>query len=621
MVVRKGMAALTVPKEIKVFFEGSGGRSLLVKGGPGSGKSLFTLQVLNDIFDRTKSIYIPSRVTMKKADAKLKKKSQDSNVYLDMLGLGNYKGEELHDRFPWLQEIEMGTKTAALQPKKTDQAPNPSMSGVFAKFDTREFVDIFNAVDRNLPDRSHIVIDSLEGLVRRYQYEGTDVDVLELAYGLQKELVENRNTNLLVVSEQEDDERLDFILDGVVQLKKCQEEGRITREVELKKIKGLHITRSVYSFTLNRGMFNFFDQYNTPVFTKCGLVCNSCKLFSNGTCTGCDSEVKKRNLKCKIYQMATKKAINVCTPGRDMDEDTFREAEDSCPLLNKEYDHRENRLQLWNTMANTTHRFSTGSSDFDRILGGGYQRGSFNLIEVDPQIPQWGYMPLLYPTMINFIRSQNGVLITSMEELSQQEVARNIIPFTGNDAYSRCLRIVLSYSPREKDENIYYIGADNFQERQSLWRDAFYHFKKHLFNMRFQPSQDDAPEGEEEEYEKELYSSKKAVVRPRFNPGRVPIMDITSLSHLEYLFNRDDVLHLLGWGISKMGETGDLSMGLIKTGSGIAQHVANLATTHFRIKEFNGAFGIYGVKPRTKVHMMNLDFSNGIPNLQLKTME
>ena len=54
---------ISIPSEIRTFFGKPGGRSLLVKGPAGSGKTTFALQLLEDMADPKKSFYLSSRVS------------------------------------------------------------------------------------------------------------------------------------------------------------------------------------------------------------------------------------------------------------------------------------------------------------------------------------------------------------------------------------------------------------------------------------------------------------------------------------------------------------------------------------------------------------------------------
>ena len=70
------------PNEIKSFFNQKSGRSLLIKGSPGTGKTTFALQLLEELTDPDKSFYLTTRVS----------------------------DDALYSQFPWLKDKEMKTR-------------------------------------------------------------------------------------------------------------------------------------------------------------------------------------------------------------------------------------------------------------------------------------------------------------------------------------------------------------------------------------------------------------------------------------------------------------------------------------------------------------------------------
>ncbi|MHC1567180.1 MAG: gas vesicle protein GvpD P-loop domain-containing protein [Candidatus Syntropharchaeia archaeon] len=55
-----------IPTEILEFFQGEIGKVLLVKGNPGTGKTIFALTLLNEICDLNNGIYLSTRMDSEK---------------------------------------------------------------------------------------------------------------------------------------------------------------------------------------------------------------------------------------------------------------------------------------------------------------------------------------------------------------------------------------------------------------------------------------------------------------------------------------------------------------------------------------------------------------------------
>src|SRR5580658_11033956 len=68
-----------VPPEVIAFLSGKGGRSLIVKGGAGTGKTTFGLELLERVGQPSRSYYLSTRVG----------------------------DEALYRQFPWLKTTEM----------------------------------------------------------------------------------------------------------------------------------------------------------------------------------------------------------------------------------------------------------------------------------------------------------------------------------------------------------------------------------------------------------------------------------------------------------------------------------------------------------------------------------
>ena len=71
-----------VPREICEFFGQPGGRSLVIKGGAGSGKTTLALQIMEEIAEPDTSFYLSTRVS-------------DASLYI---------------QFPWLREKDMRSR-------------------------------------------------------------------------------------------------------------------------------------------------------------------------------------------------------------------------------------------------------------------------------------------------------------------------------------------------------------------------------------------------------------------------------------------------------------------------------------------------------------------------------
>ena len=254
----------SIPPEITEFFGQKGGRSLLVKGGAGTGKTTFALQFMEELIDSEKSLYLTTRVS----------------------------DEALFQHFPWLKEKEMRARIIdsgrvllqALAPgDKEEEKPKDGRvevardflksirkdeSGPPTQVDRRlfsvlleenrmpELERIYDRVNAILPEKATVVVDSVEGFVNKY---GIGID--DLIITLQKDLVENSNTNVIFVLEKAEAPDIEYLVDGVAQLHRWQMENRRVREIRLLKLRATEIRQPAYLMTLHGGPFKPFEPF------------------------------------------------------------------------------------------------------------------------------------------------------------------------------------------------------------------------------------------------------------------------------------------------------------------------------------------------------------------------
>ncbi len=123
-----------------------------------------------------------------------------------------------------------------------------------------------------------VVLDSWEGLF----FESHTLGVEEIS-----KLVEDYDARFVVVTERREQTDLDYLLDGVVVLRRKFHEGRVVREIELKKLRGVSIKQSRFLFTLDSGKFRYlppFSSYHTKGAVNVGEpIPPASGLFSSGS--------------------------------------------------------------------------------------------------------------------------------------------------------------------------------------------------------------------------------------------------------------------------------------------------------------------------------------------------
>ena len=222
-------ATLEVASTYLLDFFIAGGRSVIVRGDPGTGKTSFVLQLLDyHSKNNFKSVYMSTRLS-----AKTLKSHQP---WVEMVQ-GKY------GTVPRLAEDQIGFQDSR------------RMDGVRAITGLRAYLEQVG--------NPFVVLDSWEGLF----FESHTLGVEEIS-----KLVEDYDARFVVVTERREQTDLDYLLDGVIVLRRKFHEGRVVREIELKKLRGVSIKQSRFIFTLDQGKFRYLPPLSSQNLVG-GEVC------------------------------------------------------------------------------------------------------------------------------------------------------------------------------------------------------------------------------------------------------------------------------------------------------------------------------------------------------------
>jgi len=254
-----------IPEEIVRFFSGPGGMSLMIKGAPGTGKTTFALQYLDEQTDPEKSIYLSTRVSdealyhhfpwLRKKDMEARI-IDSSKVLLEALYPGEHEEIE-HEHVDTKVEAAREFLQSITPEKETPTKVSRKMLHVLLEQNrVPEIERVYERVDLILPDRATVVVDSVEGVTHKYGF-----DMEEFVLTLQKDLVENSNTNVIFVLEKSSAENLEYLVDGVIEFKKWERENRRVREIVIHKLRATEIKQPGYLLTLTGGKFTLFGPF------------------------------------------------------------------------------------------------------------------------------------------------------------------------------------------------------------------------------------------------------------------------------------------------------------------------------------------------------------------------
>ncbi len=273
----------TFPKEIVKFLSSPGGHSLILRGMAGTGKTTLALQMIEELASIQQSYYMSTRVSdqslfnqfpwlldkvregeILKARKKVRKKA-DSEQQVDkiLLGLAAIKGELKSEKVKAPRKelmklqgvIEAGGEEQIAEPGAGEGELVVSVGSMMPEIEMA-----YDVVDKALPERTLVVIDSIDALAEKY-----GVPPSKLISSLQKDLVEGCGTNMVYVLETPDP-LLDYLGDGVIYLSLNSTTGRRIRELDILKLRGCEIRQPKYVYTLLGGRVRTFEyaRYSKP---------------------------------------------------------------------------------------------------------------------------------------------------------------------------------------------------------------------------------------------------------------------------------------------------------------------------------------------------------------------
>jgi len=226
----------------------------------------------------------------------------------------------------------------------------------------------------------------------------------------------------------------------------------------------------------------------------------------------------------------------------------------------------------------TETHYSTGAEQLDRILGGGYPRGSFWVIEADPTVPLTLFRLFVGIPALNFIQQKRGMLYYPPPGVTYQEAKKLYNGFI--DPKVLDLTRVCEVNPRSKEPSIVPIGGStkDLEKDEKVWN----------------------------EVKEELRRKTKQSV----------LMNL-SLETLEnrYGESREKIFNVVTNQVASCRANGDLTIALSRPQLATGLRAASLAGNYLRLIEKDGTILFYGVNPRTGLYAVEADFSKGYPQL------
>ena len=250
-----------VPAEVLTFLSGKGGRSLIVKGGAGTGKTTFGLELLERIGKPAHSFYLSTRVGDEALyrqfpwlkSTELRSRILDAGkLFLDAV---NEAPKNSAKELPEAEKRKIRAARAMMrslsdEPEAPTRVDRTHLTALAKRNPMPEIESIYDRIERALPEKSLLVIDSLEGVTHKYGLE-----MEEFVMALQKDLVEGSNTDVVMILEKPEAGGIEYLVDGLVSIQREELDERRVRHLRIEKLRATNIGRPRYAVTLSDGRF------------------------------------------------------------------------------------------------------------------------------------------------------------------------------------------------------------------------------------------------------------------------------------------------------------------------------------------------------------------------------
>jgi KaiC/GvpD/RAD55 family RecA-like ATPase len=233
-----------LPTEIRRFFRSRVGQSLLIRGAPGTGKTTFALSLLAGL--KAPGFYVSTRVFY----------------------------PELIEHYPWLQDrlpedhvvdaeamwpgVEGRKEYSALIRQFTQLSPESEEFGNLDKFLTLPpgVQEVFSRFPEG--ERSALVIDSWDGLIEPYLSNPADMPSAVHRLRIENALISilsKANVHTILINETPSFTALEYLVHGVIELRRDDVEGMVLRELLYHKLRGVPLQSSSIMYSLDGARF------------------------------------------------------------------------------------------------------------------------------------------------------------------------------------------------------------------------------------------------------------------------------------------------------------------------------------------------------------------------------
>lgn len=240
----------------------------------------------------------------------------------------------------------------------------------------------------------------------------------------------------------------------------------------------------------------------------------------------------------------------------------------------------------WRTVPDTKTHFSSGNENLDKVLGGGYRRGAYVILEIERDVPARAVRLFEFPLVWNFLSQGHGVI------------------FMPGSNHGDGLRAITSK----------HIGVKTFDKLAKVIEDRRYGEKQiRPYTV--------ITKGGDKNYEHDIGLLRKVPIQLMRTTGQ-NVLRLVNFAAYENLFSRnaERMFSELAHDIMQNRSFGNVTLAMARPGLSLTSRALNLVNWHLRLVERSGAVLLDGVKPRFGYHAVDVDESDGTVKMLLTPM-
>jgi KaiC/GvpD/RAD55 family RecA-like ATPase len=253
-------------------------------------------------------------------------------------------------------------------------------------------------------------------------------------------------------------------------------------------------------------------------------------------------------------------------------------------------------VKNWQPIPDSGDLLSTGSPDLDTILGGGFPRGTYAVLEASTDVSVAEVRLITRGLILNFISQKRGAMIIPTGGVGSKRIKSSIAPYATEEAFNRYLRVSEQVEGSSSEPGkippyvvpITYGEGSGSEAELSASSDAFLSAYKQL----------------------------------KERTGDQPVLRNIAYDNLESSYARfpDRLLNEIGLAMMRTRSSGDLTFAIGRPTLSILPKVLGMVDWHLKLSKMDNVLLLQGVKPYTNLYAADCDVSKGYPVMTLTAL-